>query len=978
MNELYLLDGYALVYRSYFAFIRNPLINQQGRNVSATFGFFRSLISLFEQYKPAYFAVAMDSRVPTFRHEQYREYKATREKTPDELHEQVPTIEEILGALGVPVIRVDGFEADDVMATLAERCRSEKRPCYIISGDKDLLQLVAGPVKVLRPEKGGYEVIGPAEVARDWGVRPDQILDYLALIGDASDNVPGVRGIGPKSAAKLLQDFDTLDGVYGNLERAPKSQAAKLAEDRENAYMSRGLITLRTDVPLPESAATLEALHVGSLDLVAAAPLFQREGLRGLATQAAVGAQAGTAGAAGAPAGPGTAATRKGRGGRGAGKKAGSRGADSAEGGAGEGEAAEELSAASAAAAAGTAAGGAKVSGGAKAAEELRRSQAFAEPKRGRYVTVTDLAELDRWISRARTAKRFAFDSETDSLDATLAHPVGFSLAVKAGEACYIPLKAAGTACLPEDQVRERLRSLFSDPSVQIIGQNIKYDLKVLGRWGAGFRPWFDTMIAAWLIDSSRATYNMDDLAEWYLDYKTIHFGDVVPKGETFDAVPAEAATQYAAEDADVTLRLYEKFEPLLREHDLARLFFDVEMPLVPVLAEMELAGIRVLPLVLNRFGTKLGKELGELERKIYAASGREFNLNSTRQLQEVLFHDLALTPTKKTQTGFSTDTAVLEELALEEGAAGEVPRLLLRYRLLSKLKSTYVDTLPTLINPETGRIHTSFVQTGTATGRIASRDPNLQNIPIRDEEGRQIRSAFVPEAGKVFVSADYAQIELVVLAHLSGDPALRAAFTAGSDVHSQTGSLIFGIPEGEVSTDQRRIAKTINFGVMYGMSAFRLARELSIPRNVASQFIEAYFQKYSGIRKFIDETTEKTKESGYVKTLLGRRRPVPGIASRNRTEQMAAQRIAVNTPIQGSAADIVKLAMLAVAARMKKEKLKSRMILQVHDELIFEAPEIEVTQLMALLKEEMESAVKLDVPLRVSVESGGSWGDLH
>ncbi len=978
MNELYLLDGYALVYRSYFAFIRNPLKNQQGRNVSAMFGFFRTLLSLFDQYKPRYFAVAMDSRAPTFRHEQYPDYKATREKTPDELHEQVPTIEEILAALGVPVIRSEGFEADDVMATLAERCRSEGRSCYIISGDKDLLQLVAGPVKVLRPEKGGYEELGPAEVVRDWGVRPDQILDYLALIGDASDNVPGVRGIGPKSAAKLLQDFDTLDGVYKNLEKAPKSQAEKLAEDRENAYLSRKLITLRTDVPLPSTAAAPEALLVRSLDLAAAAPLFQREGLRGLATQAAAVAHGGAGGAAEATeaaAGAETAAARKGRGGRGARRAAGPTGVAPTEASSGEEAGAEEPATGGAA---GGAAGGAKIAGGAKAAEELRRSQAFAEPKRGRYTTVTDVLELDLWITRARAAKRFAFDSETDNLDATLARPVGFSLAVKAGEACYIPLKAAGATCLAEGVVRERLRSLFSDPSVEIIGQNIKYDLKVLSRWGAAFRPWFDTMIAAWLIDSSRATYNMDDLAEWYLDYKTIHFGYVVPKGETFDAVPADAATQYAAEDADITFRLYEKFEPLLREHDLARLFFEVEMPLIPVLAEMELTGIRLLPQVLKRFATKLGKELGELEGGIYAASGREFNLNSTRQLQEVLFHDLHLKPTKKTQTGYSTDTAVLEELAQEEGPAGEVPRLLLRYRLLSKLKSTYVDTLPTLINPETGRIHTSFVQTGTATGRIASRDPNLQNIPIREEEGRQIRSAFVPEAGKVFVSADYAQIELVVLAHLSGDPALRTAFKAGSDVHAQTGSLIFGVPEGEVSPDQRRIAKTINFGVMYGMSAFRLARELSIPRNVASQFIEAYFQKYSGIRKFIDETTEKTKESGYVKTLLGRRRPVPGITSRNRTEQMAAQRIAVNTPIQGSAADIVKLAMLAVAARIKKERLKSKMILQVHDELIFEAPEIEVTQLMALLKEEMESAVKLDVPLRVSVETGGSWGDLH
>ncbi len=900
MKALFLLDGYALVYRSYFAFLRTPLVNSQGRNVSAMFGFFRTLLAFFEQYKPECFAVAMDSAVPTFRHDQYAEYKATRDKTPEELHDQVPTIEEILAALRVPVIRVDTFEADDVIATLAERCRSEGRPCYVVSGDKDLLQLVGGPVKVLRPGKGDYEEIGAEEVRRDWEVGPEQILDYLALIGDASDNVPGVRGIGPKSAAKLLRDFGTLDGVYRNLEKLPAAQKAKLAEDRENAYLSRRLITLRTDVPLPRDAQDPDSLGVTALALGAAAPLFQREGLKALAVQA----------------------TAK--------------------------------------------------------ADEPAAEKTEEEPRRGTYETILDVKALDRWIALAKKRGLFAFDSETTSIDAVSAEPVGFSLSVRSGEACYIPLKAAGADCLPADTVRERLRSILEDRSLKIVGQNIKYDLKVLKRWGVTLAPWFDTMIAAWLVDSTRNTYNMDDLAAWYLDYTTIHYEDVVPKDSTFDAVDLDQATQYAAEDADVTFRLYEKLEPLLRESGLEKIFYEVEMPLIPVLADMELAGIRLLPGVLKSYSKKLGSEIARIEERIHGLCGGEFNINSTKQLQEILFTKLGLKHGKKTKTGYSTDTGVLEELAAEPGSEGEVPRLVLRYRLLSKLKSTYVDTLPTLINPETGRIHTNFVQTGAATGRLASKDPNLQNIPIRDEEGRHIREAFVPAEGTVFVSADYAQIELVVLAHLSGDPGLRSAFAAGKDVHAQTGSLIFGVPVDEVSPDQRRIAKTINFGVMYGMSAFRLSRELSIPRAVADQFIGAYFEQYSAIKRFIETTTEQTKESGYARTLLGRRRPVPGIDSRNHAEQASAQRVAVNTPIQGSAADIVKLAMLRIAARFKKDKIATRMLLQVHDELIFEAPEIEATRVMKIVREEMESAVKLDVPLRVSVESGGSWGDLH
>ncbi len=926
MKPLYLLDGYSLIYRSYFAFMRRPLINQEGKNVSATFGFFRTLFSFFDQYAPDYFAVVLDSKGPTFRHEQYPEYKATREKAPDDLHAAVPVIEEVLDVLKVPTLRRDGFEADDIIATLAASCREEKRDCYIITGDKDLLQLVGDYVWVLKPDKSSYQKIGPEQVAEDWGVRPDQILDYLSLIGDTSDNVPGVKGIGPKSAAKFLSDFDTLDGVYAHLDELSKSHAEKLTANQENAYLSKRLITLRFDVPLDRQ---LEELSIDPKNRLAAVPIFQREGLRQLAEQSGgsrVAAESDDTGNESKAEPQDTKATAE--------TETGKKG---------------------------------EVSG-----------PTAADARKGSYVSVTDVRALDEWVERVRKAKVFAFDSETDSLDAVEAKPVGFSLSVKSGEGCYIPLKAAGAECLSEEVVRERLKPILEDPTLKLVGQNIKYDYKVLRHWGITLNPWFDTMIAAWLADTTQSSYNMDKLAERYLGYATVHFKDVVPAGATFDAVELDRATEYAAEDADITFRLYEKLSPMLEEMGLTKLFAELEMPLVRILADMELEGIRLVPKTLESYSEKLGEEIAEVEKEIFRICGREFNVNSTKQLQEVLFTDLGMKPVRKTQTGYSTDNAVLEELAGGEGAAAEVPSLVLRYRLLSKLKSTYVDSLPKLVNARTGRIHTHYGQTGTATGRLSSKDPNLQNIPIREEEGRQIRAAFVPKEGHIFLSADYSQIELVVLAHLSGDAALRKAFNEGSDVHSQTGALIFGVDENEVTPEQRRIAKTINFGVMYGMSAFRLSRQLKIPRRMADEFIRAYFEKYSAIRAFVDRTAEEAKASGSVKTLMGRIRTIPGIDSRNRTEQMAAARIAVNTPIQGSAADIVKLAMLNVVARLAKEGLSSKLILQVHDELVFEVPEIEVDQMRKLVREEMEGAIKLDVPLRVSIETGASWGALH
>jgi DNA polymerase-1 len=900
-DDLFLLDGYSLIYRSYFAFIHRPLTNPEGKNVSAFFGFFRTLMGILESHNPRYFAVVMDSRVPTFRHEMYPEYKATREKAPEDLHDQVPMIEEVLHAVGIRLVQKDRYEADDIIATLARACSREQRRCHIISGDKDLLQLIDPYVGALQPDNGSFRSMGPTEVKEKLGITPAQVVDYLALIGDTSDNVPGVKGIGPKTASRLLSAWNTLDGIYEHLEECTKSERRKLEEGRESAYLSRDLVILRDVEGFGEN---IEEYSLEKVNLLAGIPLFLQQGARSLAEQAG--------------------AVRF---------------------------------------------GGTRIS----AASPSSVSPDLSGP--GSYVSVDSIRQLKEWLDRVKTSRRFAFDVETTSLNEMEAEPVGFSISVRSGEACYIPLKAGNKNILPEDEVRELLRPVLEDESLELAGHNFKYDYKVLHRWGVRVSNiCFDTMVAAWLVDSTAASYGMDHLAEQYLNYRTLHYKEVVPKGELFSSVPLEKATRYAAEDADITYRFYEFFAKRLEEEGLVDLFKNLEMPVLRILADMELRGIRLLGNRLVEYAAELEKELGNIEREIYREVGYEFNINSTKQLQEVLFVDRKLKPVKKTKTGYSTDLKVLEQLSSED----LVPQLVLQHRGLSKLKSTYVDTLPQLVDRETGRIHTSFSQTGTATGRLSSRDPNLQNIPIRDEAGRRIRKAFVPEEGWKLISADYSQIELVVLAHLSGDPELVNTFKSGGDVHSRTASLIFGVPEDEITAEQRRIAKTINFGVMYGMSGFRLSQELKIPRAKADEFITAYFNRYSGINRFIRETVEETEKKGYAVTMLGRRREIPGINSRNRTEKSGAERIAVNTPIQGTAADIVKLAMLALDRRIREEKLPLRMLLQIHDELIFEAPEDKIEESVKLIRESMENVVELSVPLKVGIEIGDSWGDLH
>jgi len=941
---LYLIDAYGLIYRSYFAFLTHPLRNSAGKNVSALFGFARTVVSLIndgapaadnngkllEKFeKPQRLAAIFDSRTPTFRHKMYSEYKANRQKTPDDLHEQVPLVEEFLTALGIKCLKAEGFEADDIIATLAERCKNESRQCYIFSSDKDLLQLVGSGTFELRPAKinknetsssGGptWDLVGEDDVKSEWGVEPQKILDLLSLVGDSSDNIPGVKGIGDKTAGKLMARYGSLDAIYSNIAAIEGSVGKKIAEGKESAYFSQSLIRLRNDVDLK---VNIDDLSAENLNRSAGAAILMREGIRQSAKQLNADVKNVTT----------LVISRE------------------------------------------------------KNAEGAKEEISLGETDQsllgdGVYKTILDLDELKTILEQAKKQKLLALDFETDSLDAWNSRPIGISLAIKPKEAFYVPLTPHGTgenrsAFIAPDKVHALLSPLFADKEMTIAAHNAKFDYKVSRGWNVNrwlCKIW-DTMAAAWLNDPERNNYSLDSLASYIFDCTPLKYFDIVPKDAAFDSVSLETATKYSCEDADYCIRLKNHFEPILKNNESINLFENLEMPLLPILAEMEGEGIKIEPKVLVEYGKELAVELDQIQKETWKIVGHEFNLSSPKQLQEVLFTERKLKPGKNTKTGYSTDAATLEELARED----PVPALILRHRTLAKLKSTYVDTLADMAD-SSGRLHTNFIQTGTATGRLSSREPNLQNIPIRAEEGRRIREAFIAKPGCLFVSADYSQIELVVLAHLSNDENLISAFRENRDIHARTASLIFGINESEVKSEQRRMAKIINFGVIYGMSAFRLANELNISRTDAQGFIGAYFNTYSGVRQFIENTIKRTEQTGYVTTIFGRRRYIPAINSRNKTEKSAAERIAVNTPIQGSAADIVKTAMLNLDKRLAKENSNARLLLQVHDELILECPKDQAAETAQLVKAEMEQAVFLSIPLRVTVETGERWGNFH
>ena len=1005
-KTVYILDSYGLIFRCYYAFISRPLTNQRGENVSALFGFFRNFHYILQHYKPGCIVAAMDSKTKTFRHEMYDLYKANRPKTPEDLHAQVPWICEVLEALGIPVLQCDGYEADDIIATVSRKCRESGRTCRILSGDKDLMQLVDESTQILKPVTGGetWKVTGIEGVEAEWGVKPPQLLDLLSLYGDSADNIPGVRGVGVKTAAKLLNDYGTLEGIYEHLGDLKGAILTKLTEGRENAFFSQKLVRLCDTVPCTDIDDAINKTGM-TCNYQAAADLLMKFGVPSVAKQyASLGVENGQSGIGGGSLPLSSAAD------------------------------------------ASSATPSPKGDTPLKTPEDLSEAPlTLTQNDTSNYRALTTLSERTSYIDAALKSPHVAYYSETDGLDTNSSHIRAFSLCYEAGKAVYIPIArqsddlfAESTGIPLKDALTQLLR-LFQAKSLTVAMHNAKFDLKVLATniKKAGFKnaeltekilesSIYDTMIYAWLQNPDRTgknSYSLESLGEQILGLKGIEFSDIVEKGQTFADVPLEKAAPYGAEDADFTLKLAQAqqkggFDPSTKLRDrtasptqppvvecnnssvlpvvecnnssvspvvecrdsgvsrppLEKLF-QLEMRVLPILTTMELTGIQLDTATLHAYNKELTEGIAAAEQSIYKEVGHEFNIASPKQLQTVLFEERGLKAGKKTKTGYSTDTSVLEELAFED----PVPRMILDYREMAKLKSTYVEALPKLVDDQ-GRIHTDFVQTGTATGRLSCRDPNLQNIPVRNEAGRRIRSAFTAPEGKVLISADYSQIELVVLAHLSGDKNMSQSFIDGTDVHKATAALIYGVAPDAVTPEMRRTAKTINFGVIYGMSAFRLARDLGISRTQASQFIENYFAQYSSVDAFIKDTIKKAEETGWVETLFGRRRPIMNINSRNKLEKAAAERIAVNTPVQGSAADIVKTAMLAVSDALTASASPARLLLQVHDELIFECPDDKATidTTIALIKDKMENAVKLNVPLRVSIEYGKNWGEFH
>jgi len=905
-KKIYLIDGHSYAYRAFHAI--RQLTDSNGLALNAVYGFIRMLLKLIKDEAPEYIAVAFDTPGPTFRHELYDQYKANRAEQPEEMRHQIPLIKEVVEAFNIPIFELDEYEADDVLATLATVAGAHGLEAIVVSGDKDMLQLISDDIKVLNPHD--ENPLRDADyVKKKFGVGPEQMRDLMAMAGDTSDNVPGVPGVGPKTAADLLAEYETLEGVYEHIDeiKGPKRRE-NIAENRELALLSRDLVTLRRDAPLE---VDFEQCKVSSYDREKLIGLLKRFEFRSLVN-------------------------------------------------------------------------------------ELVEVEERADED---YGILNDMSELKKLVKKMKKRGRFAIDFETTSEDSVRAELVGISIAVEPRAAWYIPVGHTASALLVTEEnesdgelfaesslaqldlkaVLDELKPVLEDDSIKKIGQNVKYEMVVLARLDIDLRGAdFDTMVASYLLNPSKPRHNLDELALEFLNYRKISIKQLIGKGAkriTMDRVNVREVLDYACEDADITLRLYEKLDPMLKEKELYELFERVEIPLIKVLAKLELAGVCVDTAVFRRLSAMLEEQLEDLQRQIYKLVGREFNINSTQQLSKILFEEMKLTPVKKTKTGHSTDVAVLEKLAAEH----ELPGKVLEYRTLGKLKSTYVDALPSLINPETGRIHTSFNQAVTATGRLSSSDPNLQNIPIRSEIGREIRRAFVPPDDRtMLMSADYSQIELRILAHLSGDEDLCAAFNEGLDVHDRTSSKIFGVPIDEVTSDMRRKAKIANYGILYGISASKLAADIGIARDDAEEFIANYFEAFPRVRGYIDGIVEQARRDGYVTTIMNRRRYIPDINSGNFGVRRFAERAAVNTPIQGSAADLIKMAMIEIDEKITQMGLRSVMILQVHDELVFETPIEEVEEMKSMVKETMETAYPLAVPVVADVRVGKNWLEAH
>lgn len=894
-KPLYLIDGSSYVFRAYYG-VKQELSTSSGFPTNAVHGFTNMLLKFLKEYEPEYLAVVFDSKGEVFRNEIYPEYKANRDEAPESLELQFPRIFEVVEAFSIPVVRMEGYEADDLMGTIAAANGHGDSKVVLVTGDKDFCQLVSENVTLIDTMKG--KSTGVSEVREKYGIGPEQMTDFFALVGDKVDNVPGVRGVGEKTASALISDYGDLDGVYGNLADVKPRVAGLLEEHRDDAYMSRELVTIKTDV---EIETGIESFRYGGYEPERLAPLFRELEFEKLLEE--IGAP---------PAAP---------------EKASAVDYDS-------------------------------------------------------YELVLDGEKLGRVVGMIEDAGELSIDLETDSKHPMLARIVGFSLCPEEGKAFYVPVAHVPTigmdAQMDRGAVLEALRPVLESERIKKIGQNVKYEMLVLRNHGVRLRGiHFDTMLAAHLLDSSRNSYKLDELSRIYLGHRMISYEDVTGKGKSkknFAEVDLETAKKYSCEDADVTMILFRKFHAVLAEEGLWDLYSEKVLGLLEVLCDMESAGVRVDTGILGEMSGEFERDLDSVQKRIYAEAGQEFKINSPKQLGDVLFGRLGLRSGKKTSKGaFSTDSHVLRELSAEH----EVPVLVLRHRFLAKLKSTYIDQLPRLINPATSRIHTSFNPAGTSTGRLSSSDPNLQNIPIKTVDGRRIRNAFVAEDGSVMLSADYSQIEIRLLAHFSGDPALTEAIRNERDLHTAAACEIFAVGEDEVTPDMRNVAKTMNFSIIYGISAFGLSRRLGIPVPDSRNYIKRYFDRYSEVKSYMDSSVEEAREKGYSETLVGRRRPIPELRSKNRVERSRGEREAINTPIQGSAADIINLAMIRIFGRLEKG-FRSRMILQVHDELLFEVREAELEELSGLIREDMEGAWELDVPLKVELGVGRNWSEAH
>jgi DNA polymerase-1 len=906
-----LVDGSSYLYRAYHAM--PPLTNADGQATGAVYGVVNMLRKLLRDYNPAHIAVVFDAKGKTFRNDMYPEYKAHRPPMPDDLREQIEPIHAIVRAMGLPLLMVDGVEADDVIGTLAQQATEQGINTIISTGDKDMAQLVNEHITLINTMNNSTTDI--QAIMDKYGIAPNRIIDYLALMGDKVDNIPGVPSVGPKTATKLLQQYDSLEGVIAHADEVKGKLGEKLRETAPILPLSYQLATIKLDVPLDFSPSTL---NIQPQDQNALLSLFKKLEFKTWTTELV---RAGNA-----P--PPVAHTT--------------------------------------------------------ASQENTSANPPAAPRESHYETILTEDRLQLWLTKLKNAELFAFDTETTSLNYLDARIVGLSFAVTAGEAAYLPLThdyLGAPEQLNIDHVLALFKPLLEDPTHNKVGQNLKYDRHILLNHNIDLQGiQHDTMLQSYVLDSTATRHDMDSLAEKYLGRQTIHFEDVAGKGKkqlTFNQIDLEQAAPYAAEDADITLQLHQTLWPQVQViPSLAEVYSTLEMPLLPVLNTLERNGVNIDIWMLQQQSDELGHKLDKLEQQAWELAGEEFNLGSPKQLGVILYDKLEIPILKKTPKGQpSTAEGVLQELA-DDGY--ELPQVLMQYRSLSKLKSTYTDRLPEQVNKTTGRVHTSYHQAVTATGRLSSSDPNLQNIPIRSEEGRRIREAFVAPNGYTLLAADYSQIELRIMAHLSQDKGLLKAFAAGEDIHRHTASEIFGVSLDEVSTDQRRSAKAINFGLIYGMSAHGLSKQLGIERHQAADYMTTYFERYPGVKHYMESTREQAKLDGYVETLFGRRLFLPEINSSNGMRRQYAERTAINAPMQGTAADIIKRAMIDIHQWLIAEKSSIRMIMQVHDELVFEVPSDQIDSAKVKIEQFMMNAAKLDVPLEVGIGIGDNWEQAH